>query len=499
MSAQYGIIDLFAGPGGLGEGFSRAGRDGDVRMKIRLSVEMERNAVRTLRLRSFLRSFEDGFPAEYYETLNTGKALPDWSDLYPEQWAHAEREVRQLVLGEPGVFEEIETVLDNAREEFEDRTILIGGPPCQAYSLAGRSRNQGKQDYVLEKDHRHYLYREYVRILDRLSPAVFVMENVKGMLSSKVDGGGIFHRVLEDLAGAGKGYKLLPLSAPVPDGEDFPAARDFILRAEDHGVPQARHRVIVVGLRKDVAAGIDFGLDPLLPVQKQRTRVEQAVSGLPVVRSGLSRGDEAFLWDETVRLQAELIAAAKDTPEFVQSSARDVFGSNALPTSRSSRQYAEGCILPDALRHWLLDERLRAVTHHETRGHIPGDLGRYLFSALFSKQAKRAPKLSEFPSVLQPAHRNAASGHFADRFRTQVAEKPSTTVTSHISKDGHYFIHPDPMQCRSLTVREAARLQTFPDNYFFHGGRTAQYHQVGNAVPPYLAYQIAKAIQGILG
>lgn len=498
MSCEFAIIDLFAGPGGLGEGFTQAGRDGDVSMKIHLSVEMETNAVQTLRLRSFLRRFGEEFPEEYYAALNEGVEFPNWSELYPEEWKYAEQEVRQLVLGDPGVFEEIAGVLDKVRADFQGNTILIGGPPCQAYSLAGRSRNKGKEDYVLENDHRHYLYKEYVNILERLEPAAFVMENVKGMLSSKVDGGGIFHRVLDDLADAGQGYTLVPLAAPPHLGVGHPPARDFILRAEDHGVPQARHRVIVVGVRKDVAEKLDFGEEPLLVRRELRATVKEALSGIPQVRSGLSRGDQLEAWTESVRDQAKEISEAEDLPEELRIRARKIATSNELPSKRQSRSYSDSHGLPKDLEDWLLDEKLEAVLHHETRGHIPGDLGRYLFSSIFAEEHQKAPKLSEFPEFLQPDHKNRKTGHFADRFRTQVGSRPSTTVTSHISKDGHYFIHPDPTQCRSLTVREAARLQTFPDNYFFHGGRTAQYHQVGNAVPPFLAFQIGCVIRDLL-
>jgi len=125
---------------------------------------------------------------------------------------------------------------------------------------------------------------------------------------------------------------------------------------------------------------------------------------------------------------------------------------------------------------------------------MKGDLARYMFAAIFGAAFDRSPTASEFPTTLAPAHKNWQSGKFADRFRVQTGGKPSSTITSHISKDGNYFIHPDPVQCRTLTVREAARLQTFPDNYYFKGNRTQQYTQVGNAVPPYLARQIAEAI-----
>lgn len=466
-------------------------------MNIHLSIEMDHYAVQTLRLRAFLRSFEE-FPPEYYQALKQGTSFPDWKELHPMNWKHAQAEVRQRVLGAAGVFEELAVELDKARDEQHGDTILIGGPPCQAYSLAGRSRNKGKADYVPEEDGRHYLYREYVRILDRLNPAAFVMENVKGMLSSKVNGGGIFHRVLDDLERAGDGYKLLPLGKPIPLDGGRADARDFLIRAEDHGVPQARHRVIILGIRSDLALNLPLGWTPLGEPQP-RVSVDEAISGLWGLRSGLSSKDSPEAWQDAVREQAKRLSSAEDVVEEVRQIARSIAMANDLPHHRKSGWKGNAPAMPEHLRDWLQDSRLRTTLHHDTRSHISDDIGRYMFSAAWTRSFGRAPKLEQFPAFLQPAHRNRASGKFVDRFRTQAADRPSTTITSHISKDGHYFIHPDPKQCRSLTVREAARLQTFPDNYFFCGPRTNQYHQVGNAVPPYLAYQIALAVLDLIG
>ncbi len=151
------------------------------------------------------------------------------------------------------------------------------------------------------------------------------------------------------------------------------------------------------------------------------------------------------------------------------------------------------------MQNWFRDECLGDyVLNHEARGHIKGDLHRYLYYSTFAKIEKVSPNSGNLPKALWPSHKNFGSGKFADRFRVQLADNQGTTVTCHISKDGHYFIHYDPNQCRSLTVREAARIQTFPDNYYFVGNRTQQYVQVGNAVPPYLASLISEIVHKLI-
>ncbi len=501
---KFAIVDLFAGPGGLAEGFAGYRDDaGAAPFDIAFSVEKEKSAHATLLLRSFLRQFGDQFPDAYYEFLRGGRSLDNLAADYPDEWARAEGEALNLELGTASA----RSVIRRRLNELDGRrTIVIGGPPCQAYSLVGRSRNRGRADYVPEEDGRHFLYREYIGILERLAPAAFVMENVKGLLSSKVNGGLIGEKILSDLCRTCRshgGYRLFPLGGHVRRLLDDPELSDFVIRAERHGVPQARHRLIIVGVRADFCANTD--LSALLSLNEADEVPTSAVlSSLPGLRSGLSKGQDSFeQWRAELLRQMRLVArATAKSDRAVSAEARRLIAvqeglASELERSKSARSKLPNRT-PTLLRDWIVDPRLAHVPNHETRGHMAADLGRYFFASVFAQVHGSSPKAGDFPAALAPDHANWKSGKFADRFRVQLADRPSTTITSHISKDGHYFIHPDPMQCRSLTVREAARLQTFPDNYVFLGNRTQQYVQVGNAVPPFLARRIAGALHGAL-
>jgi site-specific DNA-cytosine methylase len=260
MARTFRIVDLFAGPGGLGEGFT-AFRDaqGQRPFKIAVSVEKETSAFETLRLRGFLRQFSDRFPKEYYDFLNRKIEEPNWEELYPTEWRSACEEVLQLELGTRGSRKTLAPWISNIRRNNPKGAILIGGPPCQAYSKVGRARNRGVKGYEARDDHRHFLYREYIDVIGRLKPAVFVMENVEGMLSSSIDGRKIFDKVLDDLRKAGgkpNSYVLFSIARGRGGSMNLvpPAnSRSFLVRSEEFGVPQARHRVIILGVRKDIA------------------------------------------------------------------------------------------------------------------------------------------------------------------------------------------------------------------------------------------------------
>lgn len=505
------VIDLFAGPGGLGEGFSALVQRGPA-FRVVLSIEMDDFAHQTLELRSFFRQFKnDEVPSEYYAYLRGGISREDLFEKWPAEADAARKKAWKAELGvvSPAEVDRRIRLALAGRPDW----VLCGGPPCQAYSVVGRSRNQG----IRPSDHRLFLYREYLRILAVHSPPVFIMENVKGLLSSEVRGKGIFHQMIEDLqnpadacslpqSGRGSRYHILSLvTAPLTyDLEGFPShdPRDFVIKCEDYGVPQTRHRVILLGIREDLARTPTSLLRP----QVLQIPAAQVLKGLPRLRSGLTRtqdGGKEWIAALGKILSPRMLAGLE--PELkreMHAYLTSILNKVSVPQADRGSEFISGIVGTAFKADWYLDRKIGGVCNHSSRFHMQSDLLRYLYAASYGRLRKRSPELSEFPPALLPAHRNirvrGKEEYFSDRFRVQVASRPATTITSHIAKDGHYYIHFDPTQCRSLTVREAARLQTFPDNYLFCGPKIHQYRQVGNAVPPLLARQIASIVLQVL-
>lgn len=504
------VVDLFAGPGGLSEGFSSL--SGRVRFEVRLSIEKDPHAHKTLELRTFLRLFGDSFPAEYYSYLS-GRVSRD--ALFLKYPAEAREAARRAWLAELGADSCPQEAVDERIRDVVDRRhpwVLIGGPPCQAYSLVGRSRLKGISQARYEGDHRHFLYRQYLRILASHAPPVFIMENVAGLLSAEVRETRMIGRILQDLkaprkamggsgGAAGKEdlhyqlYSIAPGSSSLLEDGD---PGSYIVKAEEFGIPQARHRIFILGVRSDLKAA-----PGVLRKANEATTVFDAISDLPALRSGLSKVDDSeAAWVEAIRrIGGKGWLRDLDLDSVVRDAVLEASRSPRTGLTRGG-EFVPG--IPDPCRHsgWFVDKKLHGFCNHASRAHIEDDLARYMYVAAFAGQKGVSPQLSDFPPGLRPNHKNVEAalhgGYFADRFRVQVAGRPSTTVTSHISKDGHYYIHFDLWQCRSLSVREAARLQTFPDNYFFEGPRTEQYKQVGNAVPVLLARQIAEVVADLV-
>ncbi len=478
------VIDLFAGPGGLGEGFSSYKKAGKSPFKIKVSIEKDKFAHQTLLLRSFFRQFEVT-PKEYYLYLSNQMTKGELFDLFPDEAKHAEQEAMLAELGSPDFPHE--QIMEHIQRQVQQprKSIVIGGPPCQAYSLAGRSKMSKKEGF--DKDPRHTLYKEYLKIIADVKPAVFVMENVKGILSSKLEGEFIFDKILEDIKcpskvlGDSKAKPKIDETYTVHSlAKEGASRRDFLIKCEEYGIPQARHRVILLAVRNDL------NLKPSVLEKSDAVSIQDVIADLPALRSGLSRTKESDTSDNWASL--------------IKKGLRGASLRSGLGRGGSYIPHTGG---PHAYREWYKDSELGGVLNHETRAHIPSDLHRYYYLASQAKITGKSPKLNDLPKELLPNHKNVGKAIkqkslFNDRFKVQLSSKPATTITSHISKDGHYFIHYDESQCRSLTVREAARVQTFPDNYKFEGPRTAQYHQVGNAVPPLISYKISDIVHNLL-
>lgn len=481
---QIPVVDLFAGPGGLGEGFSRLQTRSGRAFKTAISIEMDPFAHATLKLRSFYRQFERP-PAAYIERLRGEIDDAALYQAHPAQAAVADDEAWHAELGSAktpvkAVRERVGRALRNS-----DEWVLLGGPPCQAYSLAGRSRNKGRKDYRFETDVKTTLYLEYLQLIADFWPAVFVMENVKGLLSAKTSGNSMFDRIREDLSDPAKAIRREGRTLDDPErrhtydlysivardegagttlfGGEQPA--DFVVRAEQFGIPQARHRLILIGIRRGFTNKTPRPLKPF----GRTIPICEVIGDLPALRSGLSEqgGDNAVRWAEAIESLARPTWRARissrcgdDVAEAVRRVAERA-GSIASSRARGA-EYLAGRPELEYRRKWYETDTLPGVVNHVARTHMKSDIQRYAFAACFAQARGRAAALVDFPKEdLLPDHLNVLGGidnqsHFVDRFRVQMNDRPSTTITSHISKDGHYYIHPDPMQCRSLTMREAA-------------------------------------------
>ena len=357
-----------------------------------------------------------------------------------------------------------------------------------------------------EDDERHYLYKEYLQILADHRPPVFVMENVPGLLSAKYKEQSVIELMLSDLASPcraldqpSKGACTYELNGLAPLRTLFRTGspKEFLIKADEFGVPQARKRVFIIGVRSDL------DLEPSHLKPQQPPTVREFIGHLPPIRSGVTRrADNSRNWMAAIKELGRVNFGDHEHADAIRVRLDSIVKANCGALSRSSTDYTTGSNACDGAEAFVRDPRVRFLTHHETRAHMPPDLHRYAFAAAFAAETGRSPQLNDFPHDLLPKHRDIIPGRakqpFSDRFRVQLPDRCASTITAHMRKDGNGFIHYDMRQCRSLTVREAARLQTFPDNYKFEGPRTEQYRQVGNAVPPYLARQIGQVVAELL-
>jgi len=405
-------VDLFAGAGGLSEGFIRAGFD------VVAYIEADSNACETLRTRhQYWQLRREGLLQEYWKYLNSEVTKDEFRKIMKES---------DPVIGVYLSSETISSVITEIKRLLHKKgktslDLFIGGPPCQAYSIVGRSRNREK----MSNDPRKLLYKHYIELLKVFRPSIFVFENVPGLLT--VDSGCFYKKMLDDFRSVG--YTI--------DSEPH------VLDSFDFGVLQHRKRIMMIGWQKSMSLSY-----PVFENRLCEYRVLEVFSDLPHLKPGYSSADDYL----------------------------------SNPSS------------------YLVDMRIREpedrLTQHDTRAlrEIDREIYRYVI-AVWNKE-KRRVRYSELPEHLR-THKNLKS--FEDRFKVVASDlNYAQSLVAHLAKDGHYFIHPSLEQARSISVREAARLQSFPDSYFFEGGGLQRYKQIGNAVPPLMAEKIAEKIKEML-
>lgn len=401
---KYTIIDLFAGAGGLSEGFVQAG------FVPIAHVEMDKDACNTLRTRScfhYLRAQDK--TNIYYQYLKGEISREDLYKAVPS-------DVTNAVINVEISNDTIDDTFRRIKELAGDRKIdmIIGGPPCQAYSLLGRHRK------TMEDDPRTKLYLQYGKFLNEFKPMGFVFENVPGLLSAKK--GEHFQNLQEYFNELG--YKV----------------HYKMLDASDYGVLQVRHRIILVGWRKENDLGY-----PVIEQKRASAVINDILNDLPKLKAGEVKKVAKYRAPSNSYLEESGIRSKED--EFV--------------TENISRPVNEN------------DANIYACA-----------------IKLWNKKHIRI-KYTDLPKEYK-TQKNENS--FLDRFKVVDGQGYAHTVVAHLAKDGHYYIHPSLEDCRSISVREAARMQSFPDNFYFEGSRSAMFKQIGNAVPVLMAKKIALEI-----
>lgn len=413
------FIDLFSGAGGLSEGFVRSG------FSPIAHVEMDKASCNTLLTRTAYYYLLQIDKIEIYKNYLLRKITRN--DLYNYLPDKLKKSVINKVISfenNNDIFNEIDILKGATKVD-----LIIGGPPCQAYSLSGRARDKDG----MKNDSRNYLYIQYAEFLKKYKPKIFVFENVLGLLSAKDKSGHKYFDKMLDLF-HGIGYKV----------------EYKLLNANDFGVLQSRRRIIIIGRK-----GKKGGFYPKFIKQESIYTVEEIFKGLPK----LCAGEGSML---NTRYTNDL--------------------SNYLQKTNILSNYG-------------------FTTEHVARPNNNTDKEIYRIAVNKWNETGKRLNYNDLPNRLKN-HKNMSS--FADRFKVVASNlNVAQTVVAHIAKDGHYYIHPDIDQNRSISPREAARLQSFPDNYFFEGisdkpSRTSVYQQIGNAVPPLMAEQIAKQIKKIL-
>lgn len=408
------FIDLFAGAGGFSEGFIREG------YKSMAHIEMDSYACSTLKTRMSYHYLKDKGKIKDYEKYVEGQvSKEELYELIPEHILNSviNEEITEYNLD--SLFKKIIYNLDNYGYDSVD--LIVGGPPCQAYSIVGRSRDPHR----MEDDSRNYLYKLYLRFIKFFKPSILVFENVPGLISA---GNGIFFQDLKTNL-QNLGYSL---------GYD-------ILNAKDYGVLQNRKRVILIGWSKDLC--INF--HNIKKVDNYSYNVRDLFSDLPPIEPG-----EKVLCREY----------SKNPSDYL-------------------------------IRNRIRDNGGKLI-QHITRNHNERDRQIYRMAIEKWKNELKRLSYSDVPTRYR-THKNVES--FLDRYKVVADDLPYChTLVAHVSKDGHYYIHPDKNQARSLSVRETARIQSFPDDYLFEGPMTSNFRQIGNAVPPLMAEKISHGLKLML-